>query len=56
MNLKFIINLDIESVLYIKYSYMDIDLCPICGNNHSGSCTTDLIYFVWYPPQNVIVN
>jgi hypothetical protein len=35
---------------------MDIDLCPTCGNNHSGSCTTNLIYFVWYPPHGAQVN
>ena len=28
-----------------------IELCPICGNNHMGSCSSELTYFHWTPKE-----
>lgn len=36
-----------------------IELCHICGNNHLGTCSSELTYFYWHtdksesPPTNV---
>ena len=26
-----------------------MELCSICGNNHSGACSAEPMYFYWYP-------
>ena len=32
-----------------------IELCSICGNNHMGSCSSELTYFHWTPKEGDIV-
>ena len=32
---------------------LSVDLCSICGNNHSGSCSAEPKYFYWFP-ENVL--
>lgn len=32
---------------------LSVDLCSICGNNHSGACSAEPYYFYWFP-DNVI--
>ena len=29
-----------------------IDQCAKCGNIHEGSCSTNTLYFYWYPSES----
>ena len=28
---------------------LSVDLCSVCGNNHSGTCSVEPLYFYWHP-------
>ena len=27
----------------------ELELCQKCGNSHDGSCSTEAVYFYWFP-------
>ena len=36
---------DIMDCLKMK----DLECCSKCGNSHEGSCSTEAVYFYWFP-------